>query len=83
MPGATRTPDLQLRRLTLYPTELQAHTVNGHISLTKTDIICQGFCGNRIYSLLLECLERVIGYFSLKHPVSRIIAGHPRVGKVS
>ncbi len=25
VPGAIRTPDLQLRRLTLYPTELQAH----------------------------------------------------------
>ena len=25
VPGAIRTPDLQLRRLTLYPAELQAH----------------------------------------------------------
>ena len=25
VPGATRTLDLQLRRLTLYPSELQAH----------------------------------------------------------
>ena len=25
MPGATRTPNLQLRRLTLYPIELRAH----------------------------------------------------------
>ena len=26
VPGAIRTPDLQLRRLTLYPAELQAHS---------------------------------------------------------
>ncbi len=26
MPGGTRTPDLQLRKLSLYPTELQAHS---------------------------------------------------------
>ena len=72
MPGATRTPDLQLRRLTLYPTELQAHTVNGYISLTNTDISCQGFCVNAIRK-----------DFDSKCVKQEIITKLPFIGKVS
>ncbi len=52
VPGAIRTPDLQLRRLTLYPTELQAHKdfiseIDANVCVlkyfTRFNIFCQVF----------------------------------------
>ena len=52
VPGAIRTPDLQLRRLTLYPAELQAHKgfisgIGANVWISKYfnrfNIFCQVF----------------------------------------